>query len=314
MNWIKALQRRWPEVDLQHDTYLDPVTQQVITTDMLVEGVHFSWDYCTPYDVGWKAIAASLSDVAATGGKPDKVVISLGVPHGEAMDRLNALYDGIDDCCMHYSCTVVGGDTVRANFTTISVTVIGHLPEHCMPGRRNTAREGHVVAISGPHGLSRAGLYALQNNIPGFERAKTQHLRPKPQLRLGESVSRFLPHYAMMDTSDGLADAACRVAAASNVDIVINAEMLAIDPEVAELAAMAQVDPLEWVLYGGEDFELFVTMPNIAIQMLPQGQFVGIVEAPRAEDQGQAFFNRHGELAPFNLEEKTFQHFAHAAG
>jgi len=207
----------------------------------------------------------------------------------------------------------VGGDTVRAPQLSLCVTLLGTLPPKSQPGRRHTAQAGDVVAISSPHGLSRAGLYAFENNLPGYDFTKRTHLRPQPALKLGKQVAAVAPHFAMMDTSDGLADAALRVAQASQVNVVLDATRLLCHPEVSALAQHAQVNPLDWVLYGGEDFALFVTMPPETVGMFPQLSVVGRVESAK-EAVGQAYLATSlGERIPLSFEQ-TFQHFGAAEG
>lgn len=307
--WIKRLQARWPQVDLRHDTFYDPSSREIITSDMIVEGVHFSWDYCEPEDAGWKSVAVSLSDIAATGGIPRWVLVSIGVPDKNSLSRLKGIYRGIENCCQAYKCIVVGGDTVRSDKTTISVTIIGSLPTSSTPGRRDKAIPDHIVAISGPHGLSRAGLEALQNSLTGFDKAKTAHLKPIPLLRLGQRIAQILPNFSMMDSSDGLADAVLRLAETSQIDIVIEANRLLIHPEIREITEHVGADPMEWVLYGGEDFQLVVTLPREGLIVFPELQPVGFVRAASQPTKGEAFLYYNGNIVSLTSS-KTFQHFA----
>jgi thiamine-monophosphate kinase len=307
--WINQLQTRWPQVDLRHDTFYDANSRQILTTDMMVEGVHFSWEYFMPQDLGWRCIAMNLSDIAATGGKPCWVLVSIGIPEDRGLDLLEGIYQGIEDCCQKFKCTVVGGDTVRAKETVISVTLVANLPRASHPGRRNTAKPGDLVAISGLHGLSRAGMEALKQNLPNYKVAKAAHLRPVPQLRLGEQIAQVQPRYAMMDSSDGLADALLRLAEASVVDMRIDLNRLQIHPEVAEIAAYVQQDPMDWLLYGGEDFQLVVTMPPETISLFPELIPIGYVQPVSHPEQPQVLLKQHEHLRPLTSE-RVFQHFS----
>lgn len=309
--WIDQLQKRWPHIDLRHDTYFDEQSRQILTTDILVEGTHFSWEYFTPFDLGWKSIAVNLSDIAATGGQPRWALVSIGVPEENSLILLQGVYEGIDACCQAFGLTLIGGDTVRSQETVVSVTLIGQLSKQAVPGRRNQAQPRDILAVSGSHGLSKTGLEALQKGLTGFHEAKQAHLRPTPQVRLGQRISTVMPRYAMMDSSDGLADAACRLAMASQVDIVIEAGRLEIHPEVQELASQTPNNPKDWVLYGGEDFQLVVSLPPETVGLFPELQPVGYVQPASTPGKGQAFFRDKQRITPIQLD-KAFQHFEEA--
>jgi thiamine-monophosphate kinase len=306
--WINQLQSRWPQVDLRHDTFYDPGTRQILTTDMLVEGVHFTWDTYTPEDVGWKSVAVNLSDIAATGGIPQWVLVSIGVASHNSMATLEGIYRGIEACCQEFHCIVVGGDTVGASETTVSVTVLGTLPQQSNPGRRSTAKPGDILAVSGLHGLSRAGFEVLQRNLPDYDRVRQAHLHPVPLCRLGQRIAQTLPRYAMMDSSDGLADAALRLAEASKVDVILDPKRINIDPEVETLAHQVGVNPLDWVLYGGEDFQLVLSLTPETLALFPELQPVGVIQTARKPGKGQGFLRDEETIRPL-IADKTFQHF-----
>jgi thiamine-monophosphate kinase len=311
-DWINRLQQHWPQADLRQDTFYDPLTRQIVTTDMLVEGVHFSWDYCSPDDVGWRSVAVNLSDIAATAGIPTWVLVSIGVPQETDISMLSRIHEGIEACCKAYGAMVVGGDTVRSPITTVSVTILGRLPQQSQPGRRHLAQPGDLLVVSGPHGLSAAGLLALQHNLPGYAMLKEAHLRPRPQLRLGQRVGQVLSRFAMMDSSDGLADAVLRLAEASQVDIVIDERRITHCPELLDLARQQSADPMDWVLYGGEDFQLVVTIAPETLGVFPELVPIGMVQPASHLNQGRAFLQT-GNAVSLIREGKTFQHFA-AAG
>ncbi len=305
--WIEQLQRRSPQIDLLHDTFYDQQTRQILTTDLLIEGVHFSWDYFTPFDTGWRAIAVSLSDIAATGGVAKWVLVSIGISP-EDYPKLNELYQGMKACCDTFHCQIVGGDTVRATQTTLNVSILGTLPIQSQVGRRNTAKTADILTVSGDHGLSRAGLEILKQNGTGYSTLTTAHLRPNPPLKLGQSIAQVVPRFAMMDSSDGLADAVCRLAEASGVDIIIEAHRVTIHPQLKEVAEQYHVNPLDWVLYGGEDFHLVVSLSPETIGLFPELHPIGAVQPPRNPGRGQGYLLEKGTLKLLD-EKMTFQHF-----
>jgi len=285
-DFIQTIQGLNPDVDLRHDTFWDENTRQIFTTDLMMEGVHFDWQYFTPYQLGCRAMAANLSDIAATGGIPKWALVDLAVPPNFELEKLKEIYKGLSK----EGVQIIGGDTSRADKTFLAITLIATLPEGATPGRRTGAEPGDVVAISGPHGLSRAGLEALQKNLPGYETARQKHLCPVPPVALGQKIAKNLTRYAMMDSSDGLADAVLRLAEASQVNIVIDSAKLEIHPEVQYL---------DWVLYGGEDFELIVCLPADRLAEFPELTAIGKVQ----KGDGQGFI----DAVPLTFE-RTFQH------
>jgi thiamine-monophosphate kinase len=243
-----------------------PVT--LATTDLLVEGVHFEIGLSSPADVGWKALAASLSDVAAMGGVPRHALVGLGAPPPTPAATLEALYDGLDECGRAHGVAVVGGDTVRADRLIVAVAVLGE-PGPAGVLRRAGGRPGDAVCVTGALGAAAAGLAllraaaddpraaALLETHPGLAAA---HRRPRPRVREGPAAAAA-GAVAMIDLSDGLGTDLGRVAEASGVGARLRAEALPLAPGVAEAAAWAGVDPVRFALGGGEDYELAVVAP-----------------------------------------------------
>lgn len=297
--------------DLADDAYWNPLTRQILTTDMLVENHHFSLAYCAPEDIGWKAVAVNVSDIAGMGGLSQSVLISLGLPNTLGVDWVERLYNGILSACERFSCTVVGGDTVGSGSLVINVTVIGICPEGQHVGRRSQARPGDWLIATGYHGLSAVGLQTLQTGESGFAQAKAAHLRPQPRLKESENLSKRFERYALMDSSDGLADAVLKMAMASGCRMVINRAKIPLHPEVRAYAREHGCDPVELVLYGGEDFQLVATVPEVPPELLGDFHVLGRVEEgpPGAwlETPGQS------EWTPLSLEQ-TYQHFARTTG
>jgi thiamine-monophosphate kinase len=276
---------------LADDTYMDTASGWVMTTDLLIENQHFCWDYCSVADVAHKALAVNLSDLAATGAQPRLVLVSLGLPPGVGSDTIATFYATLKSLCQQYRCQIVGGDTVAAPTWVINITALGTLPEGHTPGRRAGAQPGDFVITTGPHGLSAVGLWALQNHVPGLDASKQAHRRPTPHVAAGLWLSGHYRRYALMDTSDGLADAALKIAAASNVSVVLEASQLAIHPELQSATPPASCrrksesslgSPQETLLYGGEDFELLACVPELVPGWERDFQVIGRVEAVSA--------------------------------
>lgn len=232
-----------------------------LSVDTVVEGVHFRFDWSSPEDVGWKAAAAALSDLAASRARPTGALVSLCVPRGEFAPggRADRCMAGLRDALDTYGCPLLGGDTVRTDGpTTISVTVIGAATA-AGPLLRSEAQPGDLILLSGPTG--RAGfavetLLAGDTPDPAFANA---HRRPTPRLDL---VDALAPATAGIDVSDGLLADAAWIARASGVALVLDRDALP-----------ASGAPERCMLGGGDDYELLVTAP----QPLPGFHVIGAV-------------------------------------
>ncbi len=254
---------------LEDDAYYDSTTCEILTTDMLVEGTHFSRTYCSPEDLGWKVAAVNISDVAAMGGRLKYVLVSLGLPENIEKSFVQAFYQGMRQILDAFDGRVVGGDTVRARDLTLNLVAIGELPKGHTLGRRRNAQVGDLIVTTGYSGLSAVGMQALANQWEGFETCKQRHRRPIPQLKVGLMLSQDYNRYSLMDTSDGLADAALKIALASQVRLAITESCLPVHPELRTYGEQQGVDALKrLILYGGEDFELLATLPG-SVHSLP---------------------------------------------
>lgn len=237
-----------------------PDGRVVATTDLLVEGRHFRRDWSGPADVGAKAAARNLADVAAMGAVPVCLLVGFGAPGDLPLAWARELVAGIADECARAGATVVGGDTSGADAIVLAVTALGDLAGRD-PVTRSGARPGDVLAIAGVLGDSAAGLALLEAGLAGPASLIAAHLRPRPPYAAGPEAAR-LGATAMIDVSDGLLADAGHVAEASGVLIDIDAALL---PGGAELAAAAAAlglpGSLDWVLTGGEDHAFAATFP-----------------------------------------------------
>ena len=222
----------------------------VVTQDVLVEDVHFRLAWTSWRDLGFKAAAVNLSDLAALGAEPTALLVSLAAaPETRAAD-VEALYEGLNEPAV----PIVGGDTTRADRLTIVVTALGRSDR--VPGRSG-ARPGDVVVVTGPLGAAAAGLHALRHGLAGHEEHVERHRRPP--LRLAEGRRLAATAHALMDLSDGIATDAARLAARSGVRLTIDVERLPLADDLPEpdgvpfwtqgedyelLAALAPDDPL----------------------------------------------------------------------
>lgn len=243
-----------------------PSSRIVATTDTLVHGPDFRWAWSSGYDLGWKAAAVNLADVAAMGARPTALLVALTVPEDTRLDRLTRMADGLRDACAELApdCAVEGGDLAVSPTFTIAVTALGALDGRAAV-LRSGARPGDRMALAGDLAHAAEGLRILFDRfrdsagtpvpvddavLNAAERdAVAAQLRPRPPIALGPVAARASAT-AMMDVSDGLALDASRLAAASGVTIDISAHALGADPAAA--------------LAGGEDHALLATFPEQA--------------------------------------------------
>lgn len=244
----------------------------LVSTDMLVEGVHFDMSYMTPYDLGFKAMAANLSDLAAMGADPAYGFLSLGLSSPEA-DFLDQLMEGMLTLSRQHGLNLIGGDTVRSPLIVINLCVMGYGRASQLPLRAK-AQVGDAVCVTGWLGLSSGGLKYLQQKEPILKpEAKTlikAHLQPQPRLAAGQALAQSGRLHAMMDISDGLATDLARICQASEVGAIIEEALLPISPETFSLAAYLGDSAIDWALTGGEDYELLFTCRPQDVDTLKQ--------------------------------------------
>lgn len=252
----------------------------VVSTDVLVEDRHFMRAWSTGYDVGWRAAMQNLADCAAMGADATSLVVSLVIPGDLEVAWVTDLARGLADACGAHGAAVVGGDLSGGPVIVVAVTVHGDLAGR-PPVRRSGARPGDTVVCAGPLGRSAAGLALLSAAVTNPDPALVAaYLRPDPPLAAGVRAG-VAGASAMLDVSDGLLRDAGRVARASGVtiDLLDPAESFAEDlAALAEAAGLLGIDPLTWVLTGGEDHAMLATFP--AGRALPPGfRVIGSVRA-----------------------------------
>lgn len=243
-----------------------PGQSLVVTTDVLVDAVHFSDRTTSPQDVGWRSAAANLSDLAAMGATPLAITVGLALPGDVTVDWVEKLYQGMNQCLQQYNTAIVGGDICRSSAITVAITAFGQVEAQRII-RRNAAQVGDAIVVTGVHGASRAGLELLLHpelgqNLSNSDRSYLIHAHQRPQPRLdvlpllweivGES-----PRIAGMDSSDGLADAVLQICQMSGVGAHIERQNIPIPSSLTDLFPQQALD---YALYGGEDFELVLCM------------------------------------------------------
>jgi thiamine-monophosphate kinase len=241
-------------------------TRLVLTTDALVECVHFSRTWSSPADIGHKALAVNLSDLAAMGAAPRWALVSLAFPADFAVDAAEALVSGLADHARAHGVSVVGGNLARSiGGLIVDVTAGGEVSSRKWL-TRGGGRPGDELWVSGTLGASRAGLEMLQER-PDTEGAAdgnpctARHRRPIPRVRLGIAMARGGAARAAMDASDGLADAVRQLATASGCGARVEADLVPVEPAAQEWWTSRGRDPLLAAIEGGEDYELLFAVP-----------------------------------------------------
>ena len=257
-------------------TFVRDQVTELYTTDTMVDGVHFTSETTPWQDLGWKAIASNVSDVAAMGGDPAFALVTLGLPADALVENVRQLYAGMTEICQEFGTRVIGGDMVRSPVGFISVALTGIATGK--PMVRTAAWPGHLIGVTGPVGGSAGGLRAMLGETeakrPDADQLALIHRRPRPHVAEGQTLVANGVGSAM-DVSDGLADDLAKLCLASGVAAIIRAEKVPAEP------ALKSAFPDDWLdlaLYGGEDYVLLFTAPpeimEAAIEALPDSAAV----------------------------------------
>ena len=285
---------------------------EILTTDALVEGVHFDLRFSTPADVGWKALAVNLSDIAAMGGTPRLALLSLGLPASMQAEDVHALVDGFLALASDARVTLAGGNITRSpGPLMVDVTVAGHARRRQVL-TRGGARPGDELYVTGSVGGAAAGLRWLQAGRPevpsapdepdGMEICAARHRRPQPRVRIGALLGRNRAASACMDLSDGLADGVRQIAEASGVGAIVEADTVPV-PEPARLYfRLAGSDPIFEAIAGGDDYELLFSVSKRArgrlATVIRQSRGVAVTRIGRITREPEVSLLRGGRTEP----------------
>lgn len=275
----------------------------VVSQDSLVEDVHFRRNLITPYQLGYKSVMVNISDICASGAEPLYLTVSLSLPKDVDESFVEEFYKGAKTALN--GAKIVGGDLTGSDKIYVSVTAIGSDKGREIASRAN-AKVGYKVIVSGEHGNSAMGLKLLLDGTcthqPHHDRNEGEkfisaHLTPTAQRYFSHQIaSQIKVDYAMMDTSDGLADALIQIAKASDVTLSIESEKIPHDARVG----------MDLVLYGGEDYQLVAVVPQNFLQNITDYTIIGEVKSSGTglEIDGKSYTD---------IDSKLFNHFKEQA-
>jgi thiamine-monophosphate kinase len=298
---------------------LEPGTLQVLTTDALVEGVHFDRRFSSCRDIGFKALAVNISDIAAMGGASRLALLSLMLPDGITTADLDALVDGVAELAKVVGVTVAGGNVSRSpGPLVVDVALVGTVKRRRIL-RRNGGKPGDVLYVSGSVGSATAGLGWLRAQArdaealpsdPGLAECVVRHRRPEPRARLGSLLGRTRAASACTDLSDGLAAAVRGIALASGAGARVIAAEIPIQDAASTWLTSHDMDPMLVSMTGGEDYELLFSVPKRTAGRLKtvrrQAPAVQITRIGMLTDDSCLVVERNGRLEPLP---EGFHHF-----
>lgn len=231
----------------------------VFVKDMFVEGIHFAAHTMSPFHIGYKSLAANISDLAAMGAQPAFYLVAISIPKEWPLKKIATIFQGMKRLANKYQMDLIGGDTVSGSELVISITAIGYAEDN-KARYRSDASVGDIVFVTGTLGDSQAGLHILNN--PGAYLDESyylmRHQMPSPRVEFALELIR-LPRLSLNDISDGIASEVHEIADASKVTIVIQENKIPVHSSYGQFDTNKQ---FKWKLFGGEDFELVGTVPK----------------------------------------------------
>lgn len=296
-----------------------PAGHLVSTTDLLVENVHFLRTSATPWRaLGRKAAGANLSDLAAAGAQPHALLIGLSLPPDIPVSHVEQIYQGLHETTTAAHTKIIGGDTTRGNHLVISITALGWKDPAWATCLRSDARPGDTLYLTGPLGASRAAVQFLLN-----ENLKTQipttisdallqrHYTPPLRTDVGLALSKTAQRTALIDISDSLYNEATLLAQASGVQVEINLDQLPIHPSAQKFCHLLGIDPLQFTLFSGEEYELLISSPetfqNLQAILHSAGTDCTLTAIGHVHAGSGVILKLHGQLE--NISNETFDHF-----
>ena len=285
---------------------------ELITTDTLVENVHFSHSYTSWEHLGWKSMIVNMSDIASMGGVPVYALVTLGLRHDAEVANIKSMYDGMLSACREFGCYIIGGDVVNSPVTFVTIAMTGCSKSTVLT--RSSAQPGDVVAVTGYLGSSAGGLRLLQNGYDQRNKRHTElirrHNNPVPRIKDGEVLANNGVR-AAMDISDGLIGDLSKMCAPSGVGAVVRIDSIPIEESLRHEFSQ---DCLELALYGGEDYELLFTGPvDLVSKLLPQlSPGASILGEVIKGVPGRVILEDSTKKRTYSVKENGWDHFTNA--
>ncbi len=328
---IQSIPRQWttqgcrPTVGTGDDAAVlspSPPQQVVISTDLLVEEIHFTRKTATLFDIGYKAAAANLSDLAAMGATPTGIFVAIALPPSLSAHDWQEFYRGLAVPCRPFKVQLLGGDTSSSPSSLfITITIIGQVhPEHILT--RQGAKIGDLIYVSGTLGDSAAGLTYLKKYThppkpstlsKPMTHLVQRHLRPTARIALGQLLASQPYASSAMDLSDGLSGDIGHLSRQSRVGALIFSRQIPMSQQLQRYAKRIRANPLHWALHGGEDYELLFTIPpkwqrefeKMAKKRRISVTQIGTIQPKRFGIRIEQDDHRQDELLP-----RSYEHFS----
>ncbi len=282
------------------DNNPDPNMYTVISSDMYSNGDHFSTQYFTPIQIGSKVMEASLSDIAAMGGKPQYATMCISLKPQLHVAFVRSLYRGIYKSCDFHGVHLIGGDIIKSSQINISITVIGQVPKKYLKSRKG-AKVGDLIKVTGPVGGASVGYQLFKRKYFGHSETKRCHTDPIARIDLVDQITPYA--HAMQDISDGIGSELHHICSQSSVGAMVFEKKLPIENYVILSSRAMKINAIDMALYGGEDYELIYTINPKDDNKTP-GVVIGEITPAKG---GLQVVSRDGSVT-YELQ-KGFQHF-----
>ncbi len=293
----------------------------LVSTDMLLEGIHFDLSYMPLQHLGYKAVAVNVSDIAAMNGKPEQIVVGLGISNRFSVEAVDALYKGIHAACENYKVDLVGGDTTASpSGLVISVSVLGRTRKG-NEVYRSGAKDKDIICVTGDLGGAYIGLQILerekavykanpemQPELDKYEYTVSRQLKPEARMDIiYELADLGIRPTAMIDVSDGLASELLHISASSGVGVRIFEDKIPIDEEAYTTAVEFKLDPFTCALNGGEDYELLFTIRQDDFEKIKNHADIHFIGYVHPDPKQNVLITKNGNVVP--LKAQGWEHF-----
>jgi len=293
----------------------------LVSTDMLIEGPHFDLSYVPLQHLGYKAVAVNVSDIAAMNGKPEQIVISLGLSNRFSLEAVDMLYEGIRAACKNYNVDLVGGDTSSSGSgLIISITAMGRAAKD-KTVLRSGAKANDIICVTGDLGAAFIGLQVLerekevfkanpqmQPDLENYEYVVGRQLKPEARMDIiHEFAEKNIVPTSMIDISDGLASELLHLSKNSKVGIKLFEEKIPIDTETYNTAIEFKMDPITAALNGGEDYELLFTIKPSDFELLKNHADIHFIGHTHDNVNQNVMIPKQGTVVP--IQAKGWKHF-----